>query len=455
MPRFSAPFRAAMEAGQKHTPYATVAWPSGTKHYGVSPARVGGVVLESRLLGGAAVSSAMPTKPGQLSIPDSSMKLADADGDISRLLSAGQDPAGCACSYTWAMAGVDPADWFTLMDGLFAYPSSEDGGYSKTINIRANDAALQGDADKILFLPAEFPKAPPATWQTFFPFIYGSHSAQTLHGKGMVKCIPWSIDATEGYRVTPTMGHAAAVPRVYKNGTLLTLSTDYDLSYPIRGKLFTSIDLAAAITADDIITCDIDGMTDVYDGTGNLITNMVDQLRHWLANRAFGNWRVGPWLNPESYPIDLQSLSRAAQFASAFCPSGSMRLGGSATAEKIPNVLQKWFSTGLCFRPFWSETSEFGLVTIDHRFMGPTSPGFPSDADAVVIHGDQQEIGTTFDDSDDVSNLINRVNLQALFGMDGDGKTYKSFQNIALEDVSQPLSGAESYEMAYSEAVLT
>jgi hypothetical protein len=454
MPRFSEAFRAGLSAGRPIVPFASVAWGSGTKHYGVSPRRIGGLGLDPRLIGGAAVTSTVPIKPGSLSFPGSSIVLADGDGEVTALLEAGEDPAGVDCSMTWAMPGVDLEDWFTLLSGLFSFANAEDGGYSQRLNIRANDRPLQGDADKILFLPAEFPKAPPATWNTFFPMIYGRHSAENLHGKGMMLCIPWSIDATEGYRVTPTMGHASAVPRVYKNGTLLTLSTDYDLSYPVRGKLFTSIDLAAAITADDIIACDIDGMTDVYDGTGSLITNIIDIFKHWLANRAFGSWRYGAWNGPEDYPIDLESFARAAGFASSFLPSGSARFGGAAEPQTIADGMQKFLGTAPCFRPYWTETSQLALSIRDHRFHGFTSPGFDSDVPAVYIRGRTQEIGVSFDDSEDVENLLSRVNLTGLFGLDADGRTEKGFQSIAVEDVSQQGAAAESFDLAYSEATL-
>ena len=132
-----------------------------------------------------------------------------------------------------------------------------------------------------------------------------------------------------------------------------------------------------------------------------------------------------------------------------------MYLGGQAAAEKITDVMLKWFSTGLCFRPYWSETSQFGLVTVDHRFHGTDSPGFPSDAPPVFFRGDVHEIGVSFEDSDDVGNLVSRVNLKALPGLDADGKTFKFFQTIPVEDVSQTSAGSESYDMAYSEAVLT
>jgi hypothetical protein len=271
----------------------------------------------------------------------------------------------------------------------------------------------------------------------------------------MVLAIIWSIDAVEGYRATPTLGFAAAVPRVYKNGTLLTLTTDYVLSYPIRGgKQFTSIDLVAAITAADIITCDIDGLEDVGDGSGQLITNLVDQHLHWLVNFAFADHRIGLWNDPADYPIDLDSFARCSDFAAAFLPPGSQRFGGTAVSEKISDGQQRFLGTGLCFRPYWSEHGELALGFIDHRFHGFTSPGFDSDVAAVFVRGLVEEIGTSFGENDEASNLIGRVDMQALFGLDSDGRSRKSFQNISVEDVSQENAGARSFALEDSEATL-
>jgi hypothetical protein len=457
MPRFSPNFRAALNAGRKFVPFASMAWPSGTKRYGVSPRSIGGYQLEPRLLGGGTTSSAISLKPGSLSIPEASFVLADTDGGIMRKLEAGGDPRGVACAEVWAMPGLAEVDWYTLFSGIFDRAESRDAGFSQEMFLRANDTPLRGNVDKAQFLPAEFPKAPPAVWNTFFPKIYGSYSGEDLTGKGMVPCIPWSIDAGEGYRYTPTMGFAKAIPRVYKNGTLLGLATDYELSYPIRGKQFTSIDLLAPAiptTVDDIITCDIDGFEDVGDGTGELIVNRVDQLQHLLANFGFGDWRYGVWNDAEDYPLDLETLARCASFASSFLSDGSMRFGGDARAQTINDALQKWFGTNLVFRPFWSEQGKFAMGFIDHRFHGVGSPGFESDVDAVFVRGRVQEIGPSFEDSEDTADLISRVDMAALFGLDADGKTWKPFQNVSVEDVSQVGAGAESYSLEYSEGRL-
>jgi hypothetical protein len=453
VPRFPAAFRAALQSGQRFVPIAVVAWPSGTKRYGVSPRGIGGYAIEPRLIGGGTVSGAIPLKPGSLSFPDSSIRLADNDGAITRLLEGGSDPRGSGCSFLWAMPGLPEADWFTLFSGVLDRSELEDGGFSQVLSIRANDAPLQGNTPKAQFLKAEFPFAIEPTWGTFLPIVYGSHSAEDLTGKGMVAAINWRLDAGEGYGYTPTVGHAKAIPRVYKNGTLIATPADYSISYPIHGaKLFTSIDLAAAATADDIITCDIDGIEDVGDGTGELITNPVDQLAHWLANFAFGDWRYGAWNSPTDYPIDLDTFSRAAGFASAFLPSGSMRFGGEAQTQQINDVLQRWFSTWLCFRPYWTETGKLALGVVDHIFHGPTSPGFASSADAVFVRGHSQEIGVSFGLGDETANVVRRIDAETLFGLDPEGTTRKAFQTVAVEDVSQPDDKAESYTLEFVDA---
>lgn len=446
--------RAAIQAGRPFVPVLRVAWPSGTKHYGVSPRAIGGYPLDSRVIGGGTVSGGgIPIKPGSLSFPEVSVELADTDGEICALLEGGTDPRGVAVSLIWAMPGEVETDWFVLFDGVLDRGESGNDGYSQTLYLRANDTPLHGNSPKAQFLPAEFSKAPAPTWNTFCPIVYGSHSGLSLTNTGMVLAICWSYDLTEGYRYTPTLGFAKDVARVYVNGVLVALGTDYGISYPIRGgKQLTSIDLNADPGPDAIITCDIDGIEDVGDGSGALVTNVVDEFMHRLANFGFGDWRHGLWNDPEDYAIDLVSSARAAEFASAFLPAGSGRFGGGTQAEQIEQDLQKFFSTCLAFRPYWTETGQLGIAIFDHRFQGYTSPGFASPVAAVFLRGRAQQIGLSFDDGGDTSNLIRRVDLEALKGLDTDGRSEKLFQSISVEDVAQTEDRADSYVLEFSES---
>jgi len=454
LPRFSANFRSAIAAGGLFVPLVRIAWPSGTKHYGVWPMGIGGYAIDPRLLAGAVVSNALPLHPGSLSFPESSVTLADSDGAVSRLLYGGTEVRGVACSLIWAIRDLDEADWYTHLVGILDRSSSGDGGYSQTLHIRANDTPLQGNTPKATFLPAEFGDALPPTWNTFIPILYGSHSAADLTSKGMVVAINWSYDAVEGYRYSPMLGVAKGVPRVYINGVLATITTDYVISYPIRGKQITSIDLVADPGADAIITCDIDGIEDVGDGTGELIVNPVAQLRHYLANFAFGDWRHGAWNSPEDHPIDLPTFAESESFADAFGFAGSMRFGGDADAQKIADVLQQFFSSWPCFRPFWSEDGKISIRPIDHRYAGHTSPGFTSDIVAVFLRARAQEIGVSFDQAEDTSHLVRRIDGQALFGVDEGGQGRKGYQSVSVEDVAQPDDVAARYVLDFSESRL-
>jgi len=462
MPVFSAAYRAALLAGAKPVPILVAEWPSGTVRYSVAARGIGGYPLEPRLIGGQAVTSAIPIKPGGLSFPEASISLADTDGEISRLIEAGADPRGSTWTMLRAIPGLAEVDWFTLFSGVFDRAQDGDGGFSQDISLVANQTPLRGNGDKSQFLKAEFPLAPATTWGRFIPRVYGTHSAENLHGKGMVEAICHTYDATEPtgerYRYTPTMGIAAGIPRVYADGVIQALTTDYVITYPIRGgKQLTSIDFtdAHAPGPDIVVTCDIEGLEDVGDGSGDTIVNPVAQWRHDLANFCFGDYRRGAWNDPEDYPIDLATFAESEAFADAFAFLGSMRFGGGTEAPKITDRMQRWLSTWLCFRPFWTEQGKLAIRPLDHRFFGYTSPGRPSEVDAVFLRGRAHEVGVSFNQADDTSNLVRRLDLTYLHGLDADGKSSKAFSSISLEDVSQPDDVSESYDLEFAPAELT
>jgi hypothetical protein len=459
MPLFSAAFRAAASRrGFRPILQASFTWPAptGAKAYTAEAGwGTDGVALDPRILEAASIDASAPLAPGGISFPEASILLADRDRKITRILEGATDPKGSPCTLTWAAEGLAIADWHTCLSGIFDRPETANGGNAWRLFLRAQDAALQGTAPKAQILKAETPLAntvnPP--WGSYWPIVYGSHDAQALTGRGMVPAINWAFDAPSAqWRYAPCLAFAKSIPRVYKNGTLQTLGVHYALTHPIvGGKQITSIDLTSNPGADAVITCDIDGIEETGDGTGELILNPVRQLEHFLTNFGFGDWRFGAWGSTTSQPIDTDSLAVSKSHAGTFGFEGAMRLGGDTKTETISQIIERWLRSWLPYRGFWTEgAGRFGLRPIDHRFAGYTSPGptVGTTTAALFFRGRVHELDESFWYGKDTGKLIRRINLEYCYG----GQDQKFFQSLAVQDVSQPQDVSDPYSLDFSSA---
>jgi hypothetical protein len=97
---------------------------------------------------------------------------------------------------------------------------------------------------------------------------------------------PWAIPGYSGYTL-PT-------PYLDINGRRYTV---------IFGRVgYTEPDECAAGTRT--LTCNVEGIETVGDGSGTLITDALDQYEHFLANWAFGDYQSGAWLEAPLFPPD-------------------------------------------------------------------------------------------------------------------------------------------------------
>ena len=460
MPQYTAAFRArAKKLGFDPITIATFAWAGGTERYSERAMGFAGLPCFPRLLEVQLSASEIGMKPGGIVFPEGSALLANKDRRITRILQAGPDHRGLACSLIWAASGLPLADCHTRFSGLTDRFEEEQGGDAVRVTMRANDGPLQGLVPKSQIVQAEAPLAPATSRGIYYPIIYGSHDASGLTGRGMVPAIPWAIDTgSSQWRFVVMLGYASDIPRVYLNSTLKTLTTDYVFSYPVvGGKRITSIDFTSDPGENAVVTCDVDGIEDVGDGTGNLITNRVEQLLHLLTNFGFGDARdpnVYGWIDPNTVPIDVESLARGISHASAFQAEGAIRLGGSTEAQAIEGFIQQWLLTNPVYRPYWTKgAGAFGLAILpDLRFPGYYSPGasFTTEEQALFVRGQIHDLDDSLTYAEDTSLLMRRVDMQHLFG----AQDQKFFGSLALQDVSQEDDVSEAYAMTFSLAKL-
>lgn len=452
MPLFSDSMRAA-QAGRnaRPIPFAVVTWPSSSGRYSDRPFGLSGLgPFEPRVLELPPFTFAMGLRPGGVNFPETSVLLQDVDGTIRDIVEGGREVAGSRCTVGWGAPGVAFADWHVALDGLIGKPEYE--GDAVRVPIKANSAPMRGTMPKAQILKPEAPLALDSSFGTYYPLLYGEHDALALTGRGMVPCPNWMHSGAGACRYALCLGWAKSVTRVYLNGTVQTLTTDYTVEHRVvGGKLITSIEFVAETDESDVVTADAVGYESVGDGSGEVILNPADQLLHKLVNFGFGDWRLPPWNDPADYAVDLAYFAAAAAHASVLGMEGGTRLGGTAEAEQILDVVQRWESSNQPFRCGWTEAGKFAVAPISHVFGGyaSTGPAVPSSRDALFVRGRIHEVGDTFRPKAE-QTVFRRVDAAYLYG----AQDQKFFQNLSCQDVSQAQEVVEAFQLFWSAAHL-
>lgn len=127
---------------------------------------------------------------------------------------------------------------------------------------------------------------------------------------------------------------------------------------PDRGAGIVSAGSDATVTAPSGLTLNLQGIEDVGDGSGTLITKLPLQYLHWLKNFAFQDWLAGAWLEAPRFPtdpspededilhmIDEASFTAADAVADARVAGGYVGagvVGDAASQEVMRDLIQRW-----------------------------------------------------------------------------------------------------------------
>lgn len=261
---------------------------------------------------------------------------------------------------------TNTSDYFTFHVGKVA--SIQQDGTRWSISIRPNDSAMDAPFPKGKITVIDWSSAHQRAIGQPLPILYGSHSAQNLifpvGGQ-----VPLLYVDTSNWKFV-VAGHVCkSVPRVYIGATLKTVVTHYNLSYPIvGGRQYTVVTFTSDPGADPVVTADVDGIETVGDGSGTLISNPADMLKHLLVNWIFGDYRKGAWLLDATAPVDTTLFSAASTFISSF-------LGVTAFARRIgeqqrtgTDELNQWCSD-LEIPAFWTNAGKIGISVFDHTLQ--------------------------------------------------------------------------------------
>lgn len=270
-------------------------------------------------------------------------------------------------------SSVAPADWCDDWTGIVADTPQMVGERRWSIRLRTNDLPLERPvvSPSWILSRSTFPLAPAASLGQMAPIIFGVHDSVGSTDEGAVPLI----------RVGPGVYLAGAaglygVDRVYTGKVLATQSWAFSREI-LDGQLYSLVRFDEDPAAGDDgsinealeVTADLKGLTTVGDGSGSVVTDLVDQLTILAHNWWWGAWKSGAW-DTTSAPIHASSWSAAKAFLAA-CSfgghQGARRISGAAT--QLPtagNLLLEWCKS-LVLYPCWTGSGTIALRAKDHR----------------------------------------------------------------------------------------
>lgn len=360
--------------------------------------------------------------------------LADTDQAVAKILTGRYDCRRSSVKVMWGHPSVAESDWYTDFTGILDDWSFN--GKQTQLSATTDDRVLQGYIPRRQILKGWAPNAPATELGKYVPIVLGIHDSQGL-ALGMLPAIPYSISATTGYRYVVSLGQCKSVPRVYKNGTLQTVTTHYTITYPsLGGLVLTSIDFVGATVATDRIQCDVEGLTDTGLSSGNVMTAPTDLLKWMLNNLVYGDWNGGTYLT--GAPIDAELFARTASYQAAFRGESSKYLGGTTEQTTGQALFNEWLRSHLMIRGRWSNLGKIGVFPLDHRWA-------PYSADLQVNEEDTLE---TLSLENSAEAIASKLSLEYLYGQ-ADGKFW---QALELQDLArwQIERVTESFAFAWS-----
>lgn len=303
-----------------------------------------------------------------LKTPQMSVTIQDLDRTLSKAIAgpAAGSVVGSAGDVFLRSAHVDASDHYQLFDGVVADYVYAGDLIWRFILRPTNESILSNQNNIPTVLEPDFPLAPEASHGLDMQVIYGRHHGEGVPGAtGMVPTI--CVDSTNDWFLV-SYGRIKTVYRVFRGGTDATV--DFTLEYKNANGKFVSIvrDTAGTSTATSEITCDLDGLETVGDGSGTMITNPATQLEHFLTNFAFGAWPTGnipttseqDWLSVASFPISEANFTETEGFLSDRNLEGSRILTTSDTPLDVINAFCQEYQLS----PMWSSAWEIGVRPI-------------------------------------------------------------------------------------------
>lgn len=406
--------------------------PSGTARYHfkgfASAVQYDGLLIEL-----AALIRTTPDRQSRIESVETECTVDDTANIFSAAVygASGRSVRGSTAVLRLASPNVPIAGWFVAFSGVIDQYRMDEPNRWKVI-LRPDDLSLRRRYPKMVITAADWPAAPAASLAQYGPLVYGPHDASSTTRTGAIPCV--YVD-NAGFRYLLCWGRAKAVKRVFSDGVEQT--SGWAVVYEIvNGRTCTLIDFVAD-QLTKTITADADGYEDVGDGTGVLIENPADQIKHELTNWVFGDYKSGPWL-PTSSKIDTASFVAAAAFFDAFGHRGSRRvfLAEQTTGYDTINAwAQSWQA-----QVFWKHQGTISVAIFDFRRIGI----YP---DVQWVRSDRSPHKANF--RPEWEGLVDRVNIDYLHL----AAAGKYMRNLEVRDAASTLPDSpDSLQLPFSAA---
>jgi hypothetical protein len=314
-------------------------------------------------------------------------RVADPENELGALFAGkdGQDARFSPSDLRYASPNItDKTQWYTAFTGvLSSWEEVEPRVWD--LFFRTDDDGLDSEIPRQKYTEFDFPDADAKIFSDFIQVLYGVHDADGLSNDGSVLCP--DVDQVR-FRRFISLGIMKSVTRVYSKagnddppvlrsssyGSGTAATAGYRVITPIiNGRQYTLLEFNVTGTGEDElfaeldITCDVEGIEDVGDGTGALVRN-ADAFVHFTTNFVFGNYQSGLWFNTDS-KIDTDSFDEVQTFLNNLGQDTSRRIGGDGRARKAKDELADW-AFQLRIKVFWEEDGQlaarpFSPFTLD------------------------------------------------------------------------------------------
>lgn len=294
--------------------------------------------------------------------------IVDPDRKFSDYIAGGRKVHNAAVTVEWASPDLDPTDWLTTYKGVLANWKEEGVNVWKLLFDREQNK-LTAVNPSVKFTETDFNDAPDDTiYGNFAPIIYGSHKSTGLNDDGMVTL--WRVSdygfmssraRIKGHNAVYTISESGGAQVV----TLLTKDTDWQEDFPIiNGRQWSRVTLIGASKDTNKVLelrADVEGIEEVGDGTGFLITNPALILLHWLTNFVFNDYQAGLWIQTlTTEPIDLDRFIEARDYFNRGGQAASRYMAGAQASTTAIQELNR-FTDQLEIKAFWTRDGKIAI----------------------------------------------------------------------------------------------
>lgn len=387
-----------------------------------------------RILNLGGLNYAISDRSGQMPSVETTALVADPLGEIAAVYTGvnANSVRGSVAEQFLASPDVEFLGWKKMFSGIIIRVGFKDRAVEFTM--RTNDDRLRNDTPSggWIINSQSFPLAVPAVYGKPAPVVYGIFDASTVQtGPGLV---PTLLVDTTNYRYLVSAGVLKDVTLVYVNGTSVSGSTWTQETLTRNGRVYTCIKFSSGFpAAADVVTCDCEGFEDVGDGSGDIITNPVAQLRHRLSNFVLNDYKTGAWFSTDSL-INTAAFDAAETYLADLTASGS---DWDGEARSGSDVISR-FCISWRMRSWWSFD---GKISIGYEDL------FSMPYTGVQLKWHRDELGA-FSMTEEDFQVTSRITVNSLFSA-SQGVFLHSFE---VTDPTAAIESQSTLDLLLSEA---